>query len=98
MWPAVGSEMFIPAAMSGSSPMATNSVVPIPKPPSASANTASRSTAGGGATTAGDTEERAEVRVNEFSFLRGGRRVTASSGSALAALQSAPMYLRVTGL
>ena len=45
-WPAVGSLIPKLAAMSGSRPIATNSVVPIPKPPSASANTASQRTVG----------------------------------------------------
>ena len=52
MWPAVGSLMCRPAAISGSRPIATNSLVPMPKPPSASARTASFSAAGCGATIA----------------------------------------------
>ncbi len=52
MWPAVGSLMCRPAAISGSRPIATNSLVPMPKPPSASAKTASFSAAGCGATIA----------------------------------------------
>src|SRR3954471_353415 len=51
MWPAVGSEMAKLEAISGSSPIATNSVVPMPKPPMASASTASHRTEGAGATT-----------------------------------------------
>src|SRR5258705_4772404 len=50
-WPAVGSLMPRLDAMSGSSPIATNSVVPMPNPPTASASTASQRTAGPGATT-----------------------------------------------
>ena len=36
MWPVVGIDSSMPAAMSGSRPMVTNSVVPIANPPSAS--------------------------------------------------------------
>ena len=49
--PAVGSVIPRLAAMSGSRPIATNSVVPIPNPPRASASTASQRTEGAGATT-----------------------------------------------
>src|SRR3981189_3303959 len=50
-WPAVGSVMPRLDAMSGSRPIATNSVVPMPNPPRASASPASQRTAGAGATT-----------------------------------------------
>ena len=50
-WPAVGSVMPRLDAMSGSRPIATNSVVPMPNPPRARASTASQRTAGSGATT-----------------------------------------------
>src|SRR3954470_16514428 len=54
--PAIGSLMCRLAAMSGSRPMATNSVVPMPKPPTARAKTASHRTAGGGETTESGTD------------------------------------------
>ena len=42
MWPACGIETPTPSEICGSNPIVTNSVVPIAKPPTASASTASR--------------------------------------------------------
>ena len=49
--------------MSGSKPIATNSVVPMPNPPSASATTASQRTTGSGATTDARPGGRSSVSV-----------------------------------
>ena len=49
--------------MSGSRPIATNSVVPMANPPSASASTASQRTAGSGATTETDGVGRSSETV-----------------------------------
>ena len=62
-WPAMGSVMFRLEAMSGSRPIATNSVVPMAKPPMARANTASQRTDGGGDTTDRGTVGRCSDRV-----------------------------------
>lgn len=62
-WPATGSVIRRPAAMSGSRPIATNSVVPMPNPPRASAITASHRTVGSGATTDMGPDGRDKVRV-----------------------------------
>ena len=61
--PAAGSETPRPLAMSGSRPMATNSVVPMPNPPSASATTASQRTTGSGAAAETGPEARSSVAV-----------------------------------
>ena len=61
--PAVGSVMPRLEAMSGSRPIATNSVVPMPNPPSASAKTASQRTDGAGETTDCARVGRSRVRV-----------------------------------
>src|SRR5690348_9073574 len=56
-WPAVGMSTPTPSAMSGRTPMVTNSVVPIANPPIASATTATTTRTvligAGGAVTAG---------------------------------------------
>src|SRR6185312_5028358 len=62
-WPAMGSVMPRLEAMSGSRPMATNSVVPIAKLPMASAITASQRTDGGGDTTDMGMDGRSRERV-----------------------------------
>src|SRR4051812_25219571 len=62
-WPAMGSVMFRLVAMSGSKPMATNSVVPMAKLPMANAMTASQRTDGGGDTTDMGTDGRSRERV-----------------------------------
>src|SRR4051794_13425387 len=62
-WPAMGSVMCRLDAMSGSRPMATNSVVPMAKLPTASASTASQRTDGGGETTESATVGRSIDRV-----------------------------------
>ena len=49
--------------MSGSRPIATNSVVPIAKPPRARANTASQRTVGGGRTTESGADGRSRILV-----------------------------------
>src|SRR5215213_1650003 len=61
--PAVGSEIAKLDAISGSNPIATNSVVPMPNPPKASASTASHRTDGAGATTETGVEGRSSAMV-----------------------------------
>ena len=74
-WPAVGSEMAKLDAISGSSPIATNSVVPIPNPPRARASTASHRTDGAGATTeTGVNGRSSEMVTNVWTFLVGRTR------------------------
>ena len=73
-WPAVGSEMAKLDAISGSSPIATNSVVPMPNPPKASANTASHRTDGAGATTETGVEWRSSEMVKNVDLPVGRTR------------------------
>ena len=92
MWPAVGSLMCRLVAISGSRPMATNSLVPMPKPPSASANTASFSAAGCGATMASGfgPAERTAVVVKGVCF-----RYFRSAPASLQNTRSRPRLARL---
>ncbi len=98
-WPAVGMVMPTPWATSGSSPMVTNSVVPIANPPVASARSASRGWAAGQAGAPSATSASATAITESVTGLQPGQAARHSPGHSppRAPLQRGPRPDAATG-